>query len=103
METHLPENTLKGTDYILMDEWGPYNFSYPSVWLRAIDGDRYTFLLLGPAGNWKLEGGKGWRSVNQKTGSFPATLVAEKEPGAQVLELDLIYLGPAFTDPFGLP
>ena len=101
MDTRLPDEALQGTEFILVDEWGPYNFSYPSVWLRAVEGNRYTFLLLGPPGNWKLESGEGWASVNQKTGSFPAIIVAEKEPGAQALTLGLIYLGPEFTDRFG--
>jgi parallel beta-helix repeat protein len=101
METRLPETALKGTDYILMHEWGPYNFAYPSLWLRTVEGNRYTFLLLGPPGNWKLEGGSGWTFISQKTGTFPVTVVAEKEPGAQALTLDLTYLGPAFTDRFG--
>lgn len=101
INARLPADALQGTDFILMDEWGPYNFTYPSVWLRAAEGNRYTFLLLGPPGNWKLDGGEGWASINQKTGSFPATVVAEKEPGAQVLRLDFTFLGPAFEDGFG--
>ncbi|MCB9285520.1 MAG: right-handed parallel beta-helix repeat-containing protein [Lewinellaceae bacterium] len=101
MNTQLSENAMQGTDYILLDEWGPYNFVSPTIWLRAIEGNRYTFLLLGPPGNWRLDGATGWASVNQKTGTFPAGLVAIKEPGAQVLSLDLTYLGPAFVDGFG--
>ncbi|MFZ2898385.1 MAG: right-handed parallel beta-helix repeat-containing protein [Saprospiraceae bacterium] len=101
IDTRLSADALQGTDYILMGEWGPYNFAYPTVWLRAVDGNRYTFLLLGPPGNWKLDSGEGWASLNQKTGSFPATVVAEKTPGAQVLQLDFTFLGPSFTDEFG--
>jgi len=101
MDTRLPDDALKGTDYILVNEWGPYDFGYPSVWLRTVEGDRYTFLLLGPQGDWKLDRAAGWASVNQQTGSFPATIIAEKEPGARVLELDFTCLGTPFRDIFG--
>ncbi len=102
METLLPESQLRGRHYILMNEWGPFNFEYPTVWLRNIEGDNYTFLLLGPAeGNWKIVNGAGWSGLNQKTGSFPVTVVATKSPGTEALSLDFEYIGQAFTDQFG--
>ncbi len=102
ISTQLDTNQLHGRQYILMDEWGPYNFQYPSIWLRNIEGDKYTFLLLGPpTGNWKSVGGEGWSGLNQKTGAFPATLIATKQPGAELLTLQLEFIGEAFTDRFG--
>ncbi|MCB0522677.1 MAG: right-handed parallel beta-helix repeat-containing protein [Saprospiraceae bacterium] len=100
--TQLDAAQLKGRQYILLDEWGPYNFQYPSIWLRNIEGDQYTFTLWGPStGNWRTVGGEGWRKINQKTGAFPAMIIATREPGAEILSLQLEFVGEAFMDEFG--
>lgn len=97
-----PREEHRGRQYILMDEWGPYNFQYPSVWLRNIEGDKYTFLLFGPKeGNWRAVSGEGWNGLSLKTGSFPATLVTTKKPGAELLTLHFEFIGMEFTDQFG--
>lgn len=102
MSTGFAEGALTGRQYILVDEWGPYDFQSPSVWLRNVEGDTYTFLLLGPKeGNWKAVGGEGWRKVNPVSGRFPATLTSNKKPGAELLSLDFEFIGQEFTDRFG--
>ena len=99
---YLPEDHLRGRAYILVDEWGPYDFRSPSIWLREVDENTYTFLLLGPpTGNWRTVDGNGWTSINPKTGTFPATLVARRTPDADSLRLDLEYIGEAFINRFG--
>ncbi|MEZ5042250.1 MAG: right-handed parallel beta-helix repeat-containing protein [Saprospiraceae bacterium] len=97
----LPENHPRGRKYILMNEWGPYNFQYPSVWLREINEEEYLFLLMGPAGNWKAINGEGFLSINPKTGTFPATFKARKSPGSERLLIQFEFIGEAFTDQFG--
>ena len=37
IEVSLASDQLKGRQYILVDEWGPYNFQSPSIWLREIN------------------------------------------------------------------
>lgn len=102
MDVSLDSNQLKGRQYILVDEWGPYDFRSPSIWLRNIDGNKYTFLVVGPkTGNWRAIGGEGWDGMNPKTGSFPATVVTNKSAGAEFLSLELEFIGEAFTDRFG--
>ena len=102
MKTDLPANQLEGRQYILIDEWGPYDFRSPSIWLREINGNQYNFLLLGPSqGNYKIIGGEGWAKLNRVSGAFPATLIATKKEGAEILTLDLEFIGEAFTDRFG--
>ncbi|MEO1257696.1 MAG: right-handed parallel beta-helix repeat-containing protein [Bacteroidota bacterium] len=98
----LPADQLKGRQYILMDEWGPYDFRSPSIWLREIDGNEYTFLLLGPpTGNYKIVDGEGWAKLNRVSGAFPATLIGTKKEGAEYLTLELEFIGEAFTNRFG--
>ncbi len=101
MDVMLSDNQLRGKQYILVDEWGPYDFRYPSIWLRKIEGNTYTLLLLGPQGNWKVTGAEGWTKLGPKTGTFPATIVAEKDPNADEVQLNLEFIGEALTDQFG--
>ena len=100
--TGLPPHQLQGREYMIINEWGPYNFQYPLVQLRNVDDkNRYTFLLLGPTGNWQLAGGQGFSSVNPKTGTFPATIVATAIPDSQWLNLKLEFIGDTITTQFG--
>ena len=85
-----------------MDEFGPYNFKYPALFLRRVDGNTYTFALFGPFGNWKAKGGKGFNLMSQKRGSLPASLVLEANEHAEQLEVELEFIGEAFVDAFGI-
>lgn len=101
MEAMLPEEHPRGRKFILVDEWGPYDFRRPSIWLRDIQDSLYTFLLLGPTGNWRLDSGQGFASLSLKTGSFPATITAVRQPGAEELRLELSFIGEAAVSQFG--
>lgn len=97
----LPEDHPRGRQYILMNEWGPYNFQYPSVWLREINEEEYIFLLMGPKGNWKAVGGEGLSGLNPKTGTFPATFKARRDKNNPAFSIQFEFIGEAFTDQFG--
>lgn len=101
METFLPPAHPKGRQYILVDEWGPYDFRRPSIWLRETGADTYTFLLLGPTGNWKLTGGSGFSGFSAKTGTFPATFTARLAEDDEPLRLDFEFIGEGVTTQFG--
>ncbi len=109
METALPKGQLRGRKYILVNEWGPYDFRYPSIWLRTVDGqpagksgNTYTFALFGPHGNWKITGGQGFQSFSRKTGAMPATLVAEtNSKETDSLRIELEFVGEQVITPFG--
>lgn len=100
-DVQLPLGHPTGRRYILINEWGPYNFEYPSVWLRDIKEDEYIFLLLGPTGNWKANGGSGFLSIVPKTGTFPATVRARRAADSLDLSLNFEFIGEAFQDQFG--
>ena len=41
----------RGREYILIDEWGPYDFKSPKLWPRERLADgRQLFQVLGPPG-----------------------------------------------------
>lgn len=97
-EAFLPEGGLRGRQYILMTEWGPYDFRYPSIWLRSVKGSTYTFVILGPQGNWQLVGGTGIENISRKRGAVPATVVVE---ASEELSLELKFIGEEARTVFG--
>ncbi len=101
MDPMLPSEHPRGHKYMLVNEWGPYDFRRPSIWLRKTGEEAYTFLLLGPQGNWRVVGGTGFDEVTPKTSSFPTTMTARLTPGADSLAIQLEFVGEAVTTQFG--
>ncbi len=101
MDAMLPEDHLRGRQYILVDEWGPCDFRSPSIWLRTAEGRQYTFVLFGPPGQYQLTGGEGWSHKSKNAGTFPDTLICTREQEAELLTLDLEFTSEGFTDRFG--
>ena len=101
MDAMLPEGHVQGRQFILVDEWGPYDFRRPSIWLRDIQDSIYTFLLLGPQGNWRLNGGQGFTRVTPKTGTFPTTMTARRDSSGEELKLELEFIGEEVVSEFG--
>jgi hypothetical protein len=101
MDAMLPSDHPRGHKYMLVNEWGPYDFLRPSIWLRETGEETYTFLLLGPQGNWRVVGGSGFAGVTPKTGSFPTTMTARLTPDADSLSIQLEFVGEAVTTQFG--
>ena len=101
MDAMLPSGHPRGHKYMLVNEWGPYDFRRPSIWLREAGDNTYTFLLLGPQGNWRVVGGTGFDGVTPKTGSFPTTLTARLTPGADSLAIQLEFVGEGVVTQFG--
>ena len=98
----LPTEHLRGRKYIIVNEWGPYNFEYPLIWLREKKEDQYTFAIFGPEGNWKLTGGKGFIKSSQQTGNTSTTLVLIKDKNFQESpSIKLEFIGSEFKDQFG--
>lgn len=94
-------NTPSGKSEIRITEWGPYDFKYPTLFLKKMDSShRYHLDVLGPkGGHWKLISSKGIRYYQQTEGSFPAEIIAEKTDNDVMINLE--YNGPDFTDQFG--
>lgn len=102
--TNLPQTQPKGRRFILVDEWGPYDFQRPYVYLSPEQKIKNAYLLelQGPAGSWELEEMEGVASANQMMGTFPATILVFKNPGAEQVSLRFKYNGPAtITTVFG--
>ena len=101
----------QGRQYILVDEWGPYDFQSPRLWPRgktparagANGATRYQFDVLGPSGMWRVKSARGVARWSAQSGSVPGTLDVELEPGKAVdLRMELEYTGAATTDYRGI-
>lgn len=90
-----------GRKFIFVNEWGPYNFEYPFIWLRQVDQNKYIFVLLGPGGNWKITGAENFTDGSLKSGTFPVTLTAMRINPEESAEIQFEFIGEKFTDQFG--
>jgi parallel beta-helix repeat protein len=93
-----------GRKNIIVGEWGPYDFRYPIIQhTNPTDTSLLMkFDLLGPAGSWKIKSAKGVKNISLQSGSFPSRITAEKITTAITdINIELEYIGAAFTDAFG--
>ncbi len=103
----LPPDALRGRAFIIVDEWGPYDFLRPKIVLqerRELPGGGldYNLQFFGPAGHWRVIRREGISWMAQETGKLPGQLHVQTEPGAEAILLELEYLGAqAVTDVFG--
>lgn len=100
----LPAVHPKGRKYIMMNEWGPYNFSYPLAWWQKADSSgKITLDLMGPAGKWRIVKMKGVSNPSAQTGTFPSTLSVQKDVAATTdIDIEMEYTGAAVNSPFGV-
>jgi nitrous oxidase accessory protein NosD len=109
MDPFLKKDALRGWRYMIVDEWGPYDFKRPMIRFRdfhptsggttAMDGGVVmAFDVLGPPGTWKFVSGKNVSQINP-TGEVPGMILA-LVPRDQVGQIDiqLEYTGAATTD-----
>lgn len=105
-----------GRMYILVDQWGPYDFKSPLLWPRpateesthllASPGEdlaQYRVLeVLGPAGKWRVKDKTGIEAICAENGSVPGRIVIRLPKSAVALyKLNLEYTGEEIVTPFG--
>ncbi len=105
----LPKGTLRGRRYILIDEWGPYDFKQPILWAREAERDPKTgdsirnFEVLGPKGTWKLVNKPVGVVLSAKSGKVPGKFQVRLPATKTVdLNLQLVYIGGETTDYRGI-
>lgn len=104
----LPPDQLRGRQYILMNEWGPYDFRRPFVTAGNVspapggEGTYYVLKLYGPPGHWKIVDTTGIATADQTSGNMPAFITVKSAPGAEHVRVVFEYSGEqAFTGSFG--
>ena len=100
-KTDIPVTTFKkGRDQMRITEWGPYDYSYPIVFLKEIDSNNvYHFDILGPNGSWKIYNSKDLDHITGHEGTFPEEIKALRT--GNDVQLQLEYSGAGFTGRFG--
>jgi hypothetical protein len=122
MNPFLKKGELRGWRYMMVDEWGPYDFKRPILWPRgpvaaassvSVDATgkqtgpsattTHRFEILGPKGKWKVANLQGVGSISKQSGTVPdvvdITLPAGK---AANIKVELEYTGAATTDYRGI-
>ena len=105
----------RGRKYILVKEWGPYDFRSPILWPRgefkasAAEAGRepeharsivQRFEILGPRGHWRVIAKQGVDWLSAEQGAAPGLIDVKTKPG-NALNLILEFRGEAITTPFG--
>ncbi len=113
MAVSLPADQPRGRKYILVNEWGPYDFQYPILALRRKETtgilEKLYLDLLGPPGTWQIDQVEGCSFPSNTTGTFPDSLVILCNQKSETHRLNLRYAGPPFrtqtgeTIPMGQP
>lgn len=90
----LPEGFPRGRRFIMMDEWGPYDFSRPIAAIDTIAGQRCSVVLIGPAGDWKITEMKGVKSISAQKGTVPTQLSLVRDPAVKTCSIRFEYSSP---------
>lgn len=90
--------------YLLIDEWGPYDFKRPILWQRSVDStaNSLKFDVMGPRGKWSIVKTRGVSKLSNMSGTVPGTLTVpldHSRPGPTQVQLS--YRGQETTDAFG--
>lgn len=95
----LKDDVLRGRRYILVDEWGPYDFKRPILAPRYdLPDGRKAFEVLGPPGAWRVKNLRGGITVSEQTGTVPGELLAMLPREANDLAIELEYVGAEVVD-----
>jgi hypothetical protein len=102
----LPEGALRGRRYMLIGEWGPYDFRSPLLWVRekSVKGNvtQTSFEVLGPKGKWKVKSKSAGVVLGAASGSVPGFVTATWPANTQNIDIVLEYTGGATTDYRGI-
>lgn len=98
----LKPGQLRGRRYILVDEWGPYDFQSPRLWPRAATkvpgGTKVRYEVLGPRGQWSVKGGLNGASLSAQSGTVPGFVEAVFPDSLARQRITLEYVGAQTTD-----
>lgn len=101
IDASLSKDHPRGRRYMLVNEWGPYNFEYPAIWLRELKDDLFTFDIMGPQGEWRIIKYEGLEKTSESSGSMPATISLRRKAGSHLAVLQMEFKGKTFVDQWG--
>lgn len=111
----LPASAKQGWKYILMDEWGPYDFKRPLIYPERISTPtdlgrpvatppvhegHVRYEIFGPKGTWRLVNAVG-ATFSETSGTVPGFVTIDVASSGHV-KVELEYVGAATTDARGV-
>ncbi len=87
----LERNARRGKQFIVIDQWGPYDYSDIRITPKRINGaEQATFRVLGPGGRFEVVGIEGKVKVEPEAGRMPSTVtVTSLESGYQPFAISI--------------
>ena len=84
----IPSGSRRGREFIIVDEWGPYDWQAPKLWPAGrSDASPLRLRVLGPSGRWTLQGIRG-AAISARSGSIPGEITLTPAPG-RIIDFDL--------------
>ena len=86
MDPMIPPGGRRGREFIIVDEWGPYDFRSPKLWPAGrSDALPLRLRVLGPEGTWRLARADG-ATVEPSSGRVPGEIVVTPLEAAEEAE-----------------
>lgn len=83
-DAFLPAGHRRGRQYMIIDEWGPYDFSAPRVFPREVTAwDEATFHVLGPETDFEVQGASDGVVVEPARGKLPAAIKVHRKDASR--------------------
>lgn len=102
MDAMIKDGERRGRDTIVLDEWGPYDWTSPKLWpARRPDEYPLTLRVLGPPGDWKLSKTTGATVTPTRGKVGDLITVAPGSVKPVDFKVTLEYRGGAVTSPRG--
>ncbi len=91
-EAFLPEGHRRGRQFMIIDEWGPYDFSAPRVFPRtATAWGEATFHVLGPDTEYAVDGASEGIVLEPAQGKLPAAITVRRKEGEEASYLPFSF------------
>jgi parallel beta-helix repeat protein len=99
MPAALPKGFPRGREFIIIGEWGPFDFRRPiaalDTILKTADGhDVYSLALIGPSGDWKIAGMTGVATMSEAAGTVPQVMSVKRDPKSDFVRVEFEYTSP---------
>jgi len=99
VDAMIPPGGRRGRQYIIVDEWGPYDWQTPKLWPAArSDETPLRLRVLGPEGRWRVDSVRG-ATLSATDGTIPGELVVTPSRSAT----DVIDFALRLVDDKGRP
>ena len=84
IDAMIPAGSRRGREFIIVDEWGPYDWQQPKLWPAGrSDGSPLKLRVLGPAGTWRVQSVRA-ATLSAQSGEIPGEVTVTPAPGRVV-------------------